>query len=111
MSKLRIWHLMVIVIAAAVLAGAMRVDQVQSCTPLSPLVLLVYLCGALGFYGARLRGRRARTGLLVGMLLGPLGVIWAFSNPIPERFRQPRRGSARQDHEAPKVANKADDAI
>jgi hypothetical protein len=86
MSRMRIWHLMVAVLAAAVLFGADRLDN--RCTPIPPLVLFVYACGALGYFGARRRGRRGRTGLLWGLLLGPFGVILARSNPIPERFRQ-----------------------
>jgi hypothetical protein len=53
-------------------------------------VATLCFCGFLGIHGARWRGRRWRTGLLLGLLLGPLGVILACFNPIPERFKKPK---------------------
>lgn len=84
MTELRLWHLMIAVIAAAVLFTAVRYES--SCTPISPILALLYLCGVLGIYGARWQGRRWQTGLLLGLLLGPLGVILACSNRVPEEW-------------------------
>ncbi len=56
------------------------------CTPIAPALACAYFFGGLGAWGARVQGRRVWTGLLAGLLLGPFGVIWAWSNPIPERF-------------------------
>jgi hypothetical protein len=83
-ARLRIWHIMMAVAAAAVLFTANRFDC--SCSPVSPLLAFLYFCGFLGIQGARWRGRRWRTGLLLGLLLGPLGVILAWSNPVPRGF-------------------------
>jgi hypothetical protein len=88
MNGLRIWHIMVAVVAAAVLFTVARFDC--SCTPVSPIIALLYLCGFLGIQGARWRGRPWRDGLLLGLLLGPLGVILAWSNRAPERYRKAR---------------------
>jgi hypothetical protein len=85
--RFRIRHFMIAVGLAALWLAVARDDI--PCTPLAPVLAFVYLCGGLGAWGARVRGRRVRTGLLVGVLLGPLGVIWAWSNPIPERFLPP----------------------
>jgi hypothetical protein len=85
MHGLRIWHILVAIIAAATLFAVARLDEEHnSCSPISPILGLSYLCGLLGLSGARWRERRARTGLLLGLLLGPLGVILACSNPVPE---------------------------
>jgi hypothetical protein len=86
MAGLRIWHLMVAVAAAALLVTVARIDS--SCTPFA----LSYLCGVLGLLGARWRGRRARTRLLgLILLLGPLGVLVACSNPVPEGWPETER--------------------
>ena len=84
MGGLRIWHLLVTVVAAAMLFALVRFDGPNSCTPIAPIVAGSYLCAILGLCGARWRGRRAQTGLLLGLLLGPLGIIVACSNPVEE---------------------------
>jgi hypothetical protein len=85
MNGLRIWHIMALVGATAVLFTVARFDI--PCTPLTPILALLYLCGLLGIQGARWQGKRWHTGLWLGLLLGPLGVILAWSNPVPERFK------------------------
>jgi hypothetical protein len=88
-SGLRIWHILVAVVAVAVFLAVARFDdEYNSCTPLSPLLAISYLCGLIGFYVARLRGRRGRTGLYLGLLLGPLGILIAGSNPLPEGWNK-----------------------
>jgi hypothetical protein len=88
-SGLRIWHIMVAVVAVAVLFAVARFDdEYNSCTPLSVPLAISYLCGLLGFFLARLRGPRGRTGLYLGLLLGPLGVLIAGSNPLPEGWNK-----------------------
>jgi hypothetical protein len=82
MSGLRIWHLMVVVVPTAVLLTVSRFDS--PCTPVAPILFCLYVCGLLGISGARRRGRRWQTGLWLGLLLGPIGVIVAWSNPIPD---------------------------
>src|SRR4051812_33764197 len=94
MRGLRIWYILVVVVAAAILFAVARFDnEYNSCSPVSPFLALSYLCGVLGIYGARWRGRRARTGLWLGLLLGPLGVILACSNPVQEGWPE-REGKA-----------------
>jgi hypothetical protein len=63
------------------------------CTPVSPILFALYVCGLLGIFGARRRGRPWRTGLWLGLLLGPLGVIVAWSKPIPSDWLEPDEGS------------------
>ena len=87
MGRLRIWHLMIAVLASAIFLGVARFDQEYNwCSPIFPFLAISYLCGLLGFIGARRRGRPGWAGLWAGLLLGPIGLIWACSNPIPERF-------------------------
>jgi hypothetical protein len=84
MASSRIWHLMAMVAAAAILFAIQRFES--RCTPVSPLLACLYVCGFLGIRGARARGRRWHHGLLFGLLLGPIGVILAWSNPVPQGF-------------------------
>jgi hypothetical protein len=89
--QFNIRHILIAVAATALLFAVGEFDKRDNqCTPLAPVLLVVYLCGAVAAWGARARGRTARAGLWAGLLLGPLGVIWAWSNPIPERFKEPR---------------------
>jgi hypothetical protein len=73
---------MLVVFAAAVWLTVARYDS--PCTPLAPILALLYLCGTIGSYAARWQGRRWQTGLLLGLFLGPIGVIVAASNRIPD---------------------------
>lgn len=85
---------MAVVAAAAVFLAVAKYDL--SCTPVSPLLIGSYFCGFLGMLGAQKRGRRWRTGLLLGLFLGPIGVIGAWSRPIPEDWLRPdEEGSSR----------------
>ena len=93
MLRFRIRHIMLLIAAAALFFAVARDDI--PCTPLAPLLLGAYICGGLGAWGARVRGRSVRTGLVVGLLLGPLGVIWAWSNPIPGKYLAPKGDGAR----------------
>lgn len=85
MRGLRIRHLLILVAAAAILFTAVRLDAYDSCTPVSPIVILLYLCAVVGLYGARWQGRSGRAGFWLGLVLGPVGVLLAWSNPIPDR--------------------------
>ncbi len=85
---------MIFVAAAALMIAALRLDEQNTCTPLSPVLAGSYLCMWLSGWGAHVRGRRVRSGVLVGLLLGPLGVIWAWSNPIPEGYSVVTDGGA-----------------
>jgi hypothetical protein len=89
--RFQIRHFMIFVAAAALMIAALRFDEQNTCTPLSPVLAGSYLCMWLSGWGAHARGRRVRTGVLVGLLLGPLGVIWAWSNPVPEKYLVAKR--------------------
>jgi hypothetical protein len=97
MSRLRLWHLMVAVVAAGVLFAAYRLDD--GCTGLAALVTGAYVCAGLAACGGRHTGRRLWGKLLLGLLLGPLGVLVAWSNRVPEGWpesgRRDRRSSQR----------------
>jgi hypothetical protein len=82
MAGLRIWHILAVVAAVAVFFAALRYES--SCTPISHILFWSYLCGGLGLFAARRRGRRWKTGLILGLILGPLGVVIAASKPVPE---------------------------
>jgi hypothetical protein len=93
MRGLRIWHVMMAAVAAAVFFAVARFDDdYNRCSPLAPFLGLLYICALLGLGGARRTGRRSRTGLLLGLLLGPIGVIVAWSNPIEEDTPELDRG-------------------
>ena len=84
--RFHIRHLMIAVAAAAIFFGACVFDdRCNSCTPLSLVLFWSYVCGALSIWGARVRGWPVRTAMWAGLLLGPLGVIWAWSNR-PQTF-------------------------
>jgi hypothetical protein len=104
-SELRIWHLAVAIAAAAVLFEVARLDaQYNQCSPLAPVLATSYFCGVLGMIGARWRERRTRKGLLLGLLLGPLGVIVAFSNPVPPDWPASRSDNVRRTADHSSVA-------
>lgn len=89
-----IGRLMVIVLAAAFWFAVARFDS--PCTPVAPFLGLLYFCGVLGGFAARWKGRRWKTGLLLGLLLGPFGVILAGSNRIPDSRNVPRKNRDRE---------------
>jgi hypothetical protein len=100
MSIFRIWHLLVLVVAAALLCVAARFDEWQGyCTPITPALAWCYAFGGLGLFGARARGRRASTGLLLGLFLGPIGVLFAWSNPVPDGWPESTRSRGEDRHD------------
>lgn len=82
--RVTIGRMMGVVAAAAVWLTVAINDS--PCTPLAPVLAVLYVCGALGGVAARWRGRRWQSGLVLGLVLGPLGVLVAASNPVPEGF-------------------------
>jgi hypothetical protein len=74
-----------VAVEAAVLFAAARDNRHHHCSSTSVALASSYLFAALGVCGARWRGRRTRTGLCLGLLFGPLGVIVACSNPVPKQ--------------------------
>jgi hypothetical protein len=88
MSRLRLWHLMVATAAAGLLFAAYALDD--GCSGLSALATIAYVCAGLASFWGRDTGRRLPTRLLLGLLLGPFGVIIAWSkigpDDWPERY-------------------------
>ena len=82
LPRITIGRLMIVVFAAAVWLAVAKSDS--PCTPFAPILAVLYFCGVLGSYAARWQGRLWQTGLILGLLLGPLGVIAAASNRVPE---------------------------
>jgi hypothetical protein len=81
MQGFRLWHLMLAVAVAGLTLAVARNDD--SCTPLAPILAFMELCAFLGILGAKHRGRRWKTGLWLGLFLGPIGLIVAWSHPVP----------------------------
>jgi hypothetical protein len=98
MSRLRLWHWMVAVIPLACILAVARNDI--QCTPISPLLAMLYLCSILGIFGARRTGRSWRRGLLLGLFLGPIGVIIAWSKIGPDEWPE-RYGPGASDRRTP----------
>ncbi|MFO0960617.1 MAG: hypothetical protein U0800_24810 [Isosphaeraceae bacterium] len=77
---LRIWHFMVAVVVAGAYFAAARYDAENSysCTHIHiiPYMNWGFLFGALGLIAAEYRGIRPSTGLLLGMLFGPFGLLF-----------------------------------
>lgn len=80
--------------------GSTSVSTDDGSGPRGSLVALVALaslalavCGCLGAYIARAKGRSALEGLLFGVLLGPIGVLIAVLMPTLPSTRFPHSGS------------------
>ena len=82
LPRITIQRLMIVVFAAAIWLTVARNDI--PCTPIAPFLAFLYLCAAVGSLAARWQGRRWQSGLLLGLFLGPIGVIAAASNRIPD---------------------------
>jgi hypothetical protein len=82
MQGFRLWHLMLAVALSGLTLTVARMDD--SCTPFSPILASLELCGFLGILGAKHRGRPWKTGFWLGLLLGPIGLIVAWSHPVPK---------------------------
>ncbi len=84
----RLWQLMTLVLVVAVVLAAARFDRRwNSCTPIAPLLAASFACAGLARIGARRRGGVAWKWTLWGLLLGPIGVVLAFSNPVSRSDR------------------------
>ena len=82
MSRLRLWHGMIVIAVSAWVFTLARFDD-------DPLHLaLVLLINSLSVYlairGARQTGRRWYTGVALGIVLGPIGAFLAWRDRVPE---------------------------
>jgi hypothetical protein len=98
MSRLRIWHLMFATVAAGVLFAAYSLDD--GCSGLSALATIAYICAGLASFWGRDSGRTLRKRLLLGLLLGPFGVIIAWSKIAPDEWPE-RYGPGASDRRSP----------
>jgi len=94
MTGLRLRDLLAAVVALAVSFAVAREDW--PCTPVVPVLALLYVCAGLGVLAARWSGRGWRRGVLLGFCLGPVGVLVALSNPLedPDDWPPGRKAAA-----------------
>jgi hypothetical protein len=81
MRPLRIWHYLFMMFALALLFALARNDLM--CTPPAGCLAVIYFCAILGWIGASRKGRSPYVGLIMGFVLGPFGVLVAWSNFAP----------------------------